>query len=161
MLLLRDQKRYMPIVEFFETMTQNLSELSWTEAELIATEVSKVNRSDFCVGIRKGMTKALKADSSTVNNEKFNKLLKFALKTNQYSDSITQKDVDEVLNAGWTEQTVEDVVGLVAIQKLYNIIGTSLGFKKMPETIFTEIGQDTVKRGGYVESFRQFIENAA
>jgi hypothetical protein len=49
----------------------------------------------------------------------------------------------------------------VAIQKLYNIIGTSLGFKKMPEAIFSEIGLDTVKRGGYVESFRQFVENTA
>lgn len=161
MLLLRDHKRYMPIVEFFDTMTQNLSELSWADAELIASEVSKANRSEFCTGIRGGMTKALKADPSTVGNEKLAAALRFALKTNQSPDSIMQNDVDDVLNAGWSEQTVEDIVGLVAIQKLYNVIANGLGFKQLPEAAFAEIGQDTVKKGGYVASFRQFIENPA
>ena len=105
------------------------------------------------------MTKALKADPRAQGNEKLTAALKFALKTNQYPDAIIQKDIDDVLNAGWSEQTVEDIVGLVAIQKLYNIIATGLGFKQLPEAAFDEIGQDTVKKGGYVASFRQFIEN--
>ena len=124
MLLLRDHKRYMPIVEFFDTMTQNLTELSWADAELIAAEVSKANRSEFCTGIRGGMTKALKANPAiegepgAVGDEKLTAVLKFALKTNQDSNAIIQSDIDDVLNAGWSEQTVEDIVGLVAIQKL-------------------------------------------
>jgi len=161
MLLLRDHKRYMPIVEFFDTMTRSLSELSWADAELIASEVSKANRSEFCTGIRGGMTKALKAEPDALGNEKLTAALKFALKTNQSLESITQNDVDNVLNAGWTEQTVEDIVGLVAIQKLYNVIATGLGFKQLPEAAFAEIGQDTVNNGGYVASFRQFIESPA
>jgi len=167
MLLLRDHKRYMPIVEFFDTMTQNLTELSWADAELIAAEVSKVNRSEFCTGIRGGMTKALEADPGVVGdpgaegNEKLTAVLRFALKTNQHPDAIMQSDVDEVLNAGWSEQTVEDIVGLVAIQKLFNIIANGLGFKQLPEAAFAEIGQDTVKKGGYVASFQQLIENPA
>jgi len=161
MLLLRDHKRYMPIVEFFDTMTQNLTELSWADAELIAAEVSKANRSEFCTGIRSEMTKALKVDQDVVADEKLTAVLKFALKTNQNSNAIIQSDVDEVLNAGWSEQTVEDIVGLVAIQKLYNVIANGLGFKQLPEAAFTEIGRDTVNKGGYVASFRQFIENPA
>jgi len=173
MLLLRDHKRYLPIVEFFDAMTRNLTELSWADAELIAAEVSKANRSEFCTGIRGGMTKALKADPDVVaksgavgdpgaeGNEKLTAVLRFALKTNQHPDAIMQSDVDEVLNAGWSEQTVEDIVGLVAIQKLFNIIANGLGFKQLPEAAFTEIGQDTVKKGGYVASFQQFIENPA
>ena len=160
MLLLRDHKRYMPIVEFFETMTRGLSELSWSEAELIAAEVSKVNRSGFCTGIRGGMTNALKADLNALDNEKLAVALKFALNVNQHPGAITQNDIDAVLNAGWSEQTVEDIVGLVAIQTLYNTIATGLGFKELPEAVFAEIGQDTVNKGGYVASFRHYIENS-
>lgn len=161
MLLLRDHRRYMPIVEFFDTMTQSLSDLSWADAELIASEVSKANHSEFCTGIRGGVTKALKADADAESNEKLAPILRFALKVNQSPESIMQSDVDDVLNAGWSEQTVEDIVGLVAIQKLYNTIANGLGFKQLPEIAFAEIGQDTVNKGGYVASFRQFIENPA
>lgn len=161
MLFVRDPKRYMPIIEFFDTMTRNLSELSWADAELIAFEVSKANRSGFCTGIRGGMIRALKADPGSLNNEKLKAALKFAHKTNLDPSAIVQNDVDEVLDAGWSEQTVEDIVGLVAIQKLYNVIATGLGFKQLPEAVFAEIGQDTVNQGGYTASFRQFIEAPA
>lgn len=161
MLLLRDHQRYLPIVEFFDSMTRNLAELSWADAELIAAEVSKANRSEFCTGIRGGMTKALKVKEATPDNEKLKVAITFALKVNQNPDSIMNVDIDDVLSAGWSEQTVEDLVGLVAIQKLYNTIATGLGFKQLPEAAFTQIGQDTVNKGGYVESFRQFINNPA
>ena len=117
MLLLRDHKRYMPIVEFFDTMTQGLSEISWVDAEVIAAEISKANQSEFCTGMRGGMVEALKPDLGSENNEKLSAVLAFALKLNKHPDAIIQSDVDKVLNAGWSEQTVEDIVGLVAIQK--------------------------------------------
>ncbi len=158
MLLLRDHKRYLPIVEFFDTMVRDLSELDWSEAELIAAEVSKVNQSDFCTGIRGGMIKALNTDESKLNAEKLSVALKFALKINQNANSISQNDIDELLAAGWSEQTAEDIVGLVAIQKLYNTIATGLGFKQLPEEVFVDIGSDTVGKGGYVSSFNSFIE---
>jgi len=158
MLLLRDHKRYMPIVEFFDNMTQKLSELTWGEAELIAFEISKENQSIFCSGIRKGMLDALDQDVSIINNEKFLVALDFAHKVNKAPKLITQKEVNQVLEAGWSEQTVEDIVGLVAIQNVYNTIATSLGFKEMPQAAFSEIGLGTVQRGGYESSFTQFIE---
>ena len=161
MLLLRDHKRYMPIVEFFDTMTQGLSEISWADAEIIASEISKANQSDFCIGIRGGMIEALESDLSSEHKEKLSVVLGFSLKLNKHPDAIIQSDVDEVLNAGWSEQTVEDIVGLVAIQKLYNVIATGLGFKQLPEEALAEIGHDTVKKGGYVASFQQFIEHQA
>jgi len=158
MLLLRDHKRYMPIVTFFETMTQNLSELNWSETELIAAEVSKVNQSGFCSGLRSGMTKALNADASELKNTKLATALTFALKINQNPNDITQQDIDEVVDAGWSEQTVEDIVGLVAIQSLYNIISNGLGFRQLPEGAFIEIANDTVNKGGYTASFKQYIK---
>lgn len=157
MLLLRDHERYMPIVEFFDNVTQGLSELSWGEAELIATEVCKVNNSEFCNGIRLGMTRALDVNPELLMTEKLAPVLAFAQKLNRDASSITPADIQTLLYAGWNEQTVEDVVGLVAIQKLYNVIATGLGFKGLPDTTFTEIAQDTVSKGGYVAAFRSYI----
>ena len=158
MLLLRSNNRYRPIVEFFDNMTQGLSELSWAEAEFIAAEVSKANQSGFCNGIRGGMCRALGVDSSVLLSEKLKVLLSFSLKVNSDAAGMTQVDVDEVLSKGWSEQTVEDIVGLVAIQKLYNVIATGLGFDKLPQDAFLQIGLDTVNKGGYLAAFNSFIE---
>jgi len=157
MFLLRDPKRYMPIVEFFDKSTQDLSELTQAEAELVAAEVSEDNHSEFCNGIRKGMISALQTDPIALKSEKFMSVLNFARKLNQDSSSITQSDIQAVRDAGWSEQTVEDTVGLVAIQNLYNIIANGLGFKGLSEAVFAEIAQDTVHKGGYATSFRSFI----
>jgi len=159
MLLLRDHKRYLPIVEFFDNVTQGLSELSWAEAELIANEISKANKSEFCNGIRGGMIQALKTDHDILKTDRLAPVLAFAHKVNLDASAVTQGDIQGMMDAGWSEQSVEDVVGLVAIQKLYNTIAAGLGFKGMPTAVFAEIGQDTVDKGGYVASFRSFINS--
>ncbi len=160
MLLARDAERYRPIVDFFDTSTRRLAELSWAEAELVAAEISKNNRSEFCSGIRAGMARALAADADRLRDDRLTLVLAFALKVNRDASSVTQTDVDTLLNAGWSEQTVEDIVGLVAIQRLYNTLAAGLGFDALPAAVFDAIGQDTVNKGGYSESFRTFVENA-
>ena len=159
LLLLRDNKRYRPIVEFFDNMTQNLSEVSWAEAELIAAEISKANRSEFCNGIRGGVSRALSAEPSMLLSDKLSTLLRFTLKVNLDPGLIKQADIDKVLSKGWSEQTVEDVVGLVAIQALYNTIATGLGFASLPEETFDQIAQDTINSGGYLAAFNRFVES--
>jgi alkylhydroperoxidase family enzyme len=159
--LVSDHERYRPIVEFFDTMTKDLNELSWAEAELIASEISKTNQSNFCTGIRAGMINALDAAPADLVNDKFEAALNFALKLNQAPNSVTQDDVEEVLNAGWTEKTVEDIVGLVAIQQLYNTIGIGLGFNNFSALAFEQIGRDTVNKGGYLASFQSFIASSS
>ena len=161
MLFLRDHQRYMPIIEFFGNLTESLSELKWSDAELIAAEVSKANGSTFCTGIRKGMSDALQARPDALGDSALSTALAFALKVNSRDGSVTKEDVDAVLEAGWNEQTVEDLVGLVAIQKLYNIIANGLGFKDLPVEQFAEIGRATVTNGGYAASFRGMLGNAA
>ena len=159
--LVSDHERYRPIVEFFDTMTKNLNELSWIEAELIASEISKTNQSKFCTGIRGGMINALNTAPTDLVNNKFEAALNFALKLNQDPNSVTQDDVDEILNRGWNEETVEDIVGLVAIQRLYNTIGIGLGFDELTAPVFEQIGRDTVKNGGYLASFQSFVKSSS
>jgi len=153
MFLLRDSERYMPIVAFFDQVTRNLSELSWMEAEMIAKEISKENRSEFCSGIRAGVVNALGCPPTLLESEKFQAAVAFALKVDKDARAITANHIQLVLDAGWSEQTVEDIVGIVAIQRLYNTIATGLGFKGMPEQVFADIGQDTVEKGAMLPLF--------
>ena len=155
--LVSDHERYRPVVEFFDTMTRDLNELSWAEAELIAAEVSRTNGSRFCSGIRGGMMAALPGARSDPVEGKLQALLEFARKVNRASTSVTQDDIDKLLSEGWREKTVEDVVGLVAIQQLYNTLATGLGFNNFPASGFEQIGRDTVDAGGYLASFRSFV----
>lgn len=161
MLLLRSGTRYMPIVEFFDHVTQDLSELSRLEAERIAHAVSEQNHSSFCSGIRQGMIAALENGQAPSESECFKVALAFALKVDKASSQVTKHDIDNVLKMGWSEQTIEDIVGLVAIQNCYNIIATSLGFKGVPGQVFASIAQDTVDKGGYAASFRSFMAAAS
>ena len=155
--LLRDPRRYLPIVEFIDNVTQGLSELSWGECELIMGEVSKVNRAEFCEWIHIGIAKALKADDSALERDKLKSVLAFALKLNRDASAITEDDVQAVRDAGWSDQTVEDVIGLVAIINVYNILDNGLGFKKgLPDTAFIEMGKATVAHG-YAPLFRSML----
>lgn len=158
--LLRDHKRYLPIVEFLDTVIQNASELSWSECERIGFELGKQNCSEFCVGIRSGVIKALGPNEKAVGADKLRPILAFTRKLNEDSSSVTEADVQAIRDAGWNDQTVEDVAGLVAILKVYSILANGLGFKALPEAAFAEMGAATVQMNGYTPVFRSFIEKA-
>lgn len=158
LLLLRDHRRYRPIVAFFDTATRRCAQLSWAEAELIAGSVSRSNRSAFCTGLRNGMSAALRTEASVLTDERLAPLLAFALKLNDAAEPVAQDDVQRVLEAGWSEQTVEDVVGLVAIQKCYNTLASGLGFDALPAEVSDQIGRDTLEKGGYLSAFQAFVQ---
>jgi alkylhydroperoxidase family enzyme len=159
--LLRDHARYLPVVEFLDRIVQNASQLSWADCELIGLELGRQNRSGFCAGIRMGMIKALAdvdgADGDRADPDSLAPIIAFARQLNERSGSVTEADIDAVRAAGWTDQTVEDVVGLVAALKVYSIIANGLGFEALPEAAFAEMGEATVAMNGYTPLFRSFM----
>ena len=156
-LLLRDHERYMPIVEFVDNVTQNLTELSWEECELIFIDISRINGSGFCTGIHSGVANALNNIANPVNNKKLNILIKLARKFNDNAQKIDESDIQTVRDAGWSEQTIEDVAGLVAIINVYNILANGLGFKALPAEAFDEMGIATIQQG-YKKMFSHYID---
>ena len=157
--LLRDHCRYLPIVEMLDSIIQNASQLSWTDCERIGFELGKQNGSGFCAGIRSGMIDALdgNADSSDENN-RLGPILIFAKKLNHDSSSISQSDIGAVRDAGWNDQTVEDVIGLVAILKVYSMLANGFGFGELPQSTFAELGATTVQMHGYTPVFQSYID---
>ena len=158
--LLRDHKRYLPIVEFLDHVIMNASELSWEECELIGREAGRQNSSEFCAGIRSGMMTELEADEDHVRTEKLLPVLDFAKKLNLDSASISEEDIQSVRDAGWSDQTIEDVAGLVSILKVYSMLANAMGFRALPEEVFAEMGKATVQMNGYTPLFNSFVESA-
>lgn len=157
--LLRDAERYGPIVQALDNIVLNLSELTWAEAEWLGRELGLQNGSDFCAGIRGGMIQALDGENPTdLRREKLRPLLTFARKLNADSAAITQQDVNAVTAVGWSDQTVEDVIALAAVLKVYSIMANGFGFKGLPTEAFDQIGAATVSMKGYMPVFNSFVE---
>lgn len=156
--LLRDHKRYLPIVEMLDTIIQNASELSWIDCERIGFELGRQNGSEFCAGIRSGMMNALDADKVTTGDDRFRSLLAFARKLNNDSSTINEVDIQAIRDAGWNDQTIEDVAGLVAILKVYSMLANGFGFGELPESTFAELGAATVQMNGYTAVFQSYID---
>jgi len=159
--LLLNADRYQPIVEFTDKIAQNLTQLSWRESEWLATEISKANGSGFCSGIHAGISRALEQPAADpARQQQLDVLLNFAQQLNQAAHQIGENEIRTVRDAGWHDQTIEDVTGLVAIIKVYNILASGMGFGALPAPAFDEMGQATVEMGGYLKTFRYFMENA-
>ncbi len=156
--LVRDHKRYMPIMQFLDNLTLQDSELTWKERELISLETSKTNGAEFCVGIHNGLLKALDDRKDEIRHQKMDPILQFVRKLAKDSSTITREDIAGITAAGWNDQTVEDVIGLVGAITVYDVLANGFGFKSsLPEHVFEEMGKGTVKEGGFVAQFQSFI----
>ncbi len=156
--LLRDHERYMPIMEYLDNLTQQESELSWEERERISLEVSKCNGAEFCVAIHAGMLKAFGSEPTNINMDKLEPALAFTRKLVKESNKVSQDDIDQLRRVGWSDQTIEDIVGLVSAITIYDVLANGFGFKaSLPTEVFEEMGKNTIDSGGFVAQFKSFL----
>ncbi|RDY60876.1 carboxymuconolactone decarboxylase family protein [Flagellimonas nanhaiensis] len=157
--LVQDHKRYMPIMEFLDNLTQQKSELTWEEREMISLEVSKANGAEFCIGIHSGMLRAMGSADNKVAEEKIKPVLAFANKLAKNSNQVSPEDIKILRKAGWNDQTIEDIIGLVSAISIYDILSNGFGFKaSLPQEVFEQMGQGTLEAGGFVAQFKSFIQ---
>ena len=78
----------------------------------------------------------------------------FALidKVNRESNRITQKDVDEVKQAGWSEEAIYDAITVCAIFNFYNRWVDATGVQDMPASAYEMSGKRMAERGYLQES---------
>ncbi len=72
--------------------------------------------------------------------------------------AVKEKHIAALRQAGWNDQTIDDVVGWVAIMQFYSTVDQGLGFGGLPQAVFDEIGAGTVQGKGYVASFQYAVE---
>lgn len=107
--------------------------------EIIATFLSLQNECPYCADshgyllrVQGGSPELLDAlrhsnlDSSLLTPEE-RALLRFASKVNAASKSITRSDIDQAIEAGWTEAQVAEAVHVAALFAAFNRIANAFG----------------------------------
>ena len=127
------------MMQIAEGMLFGESLLSRRHKEMIATYLSGVNACPYCadshgvlLGAQGGSAElicALREDD--LNARLFTiaemTLLKFAAKVNANSPPVTRADVEQVIQAGWTEAQVAEAVHIAALFVAFNRIANGFG----------------------------------
>jgi len=154
---LRDPARYAPLLQFIETVMAGESELSKSDREMIAAHVSKLNGCDFCLGAHKWTLAAMDIgpaiieaiedgpDASEVD-DRLRPVLRFATKLTEAPEQIEQSDIDTLRAAGWSDQSIEDIINVTALFNYVNRLVDAFGIKG-DETYFKQIGRALATQG--------------
>ena len=152
---LRDPARYAPLLQFIETVMVGESSLTKAEREMIAAHVSKLNGCDFCLGAHRSTLAAMDIDLALIESleagdadvdDRLRGMLTFAAQLTQKPESIRQRDIDTLRDAGWTEQGIEDAINVVALFNYVNRLVDAFGIKG-EQSYFDNIGAILATQG--------------
>lgn len=153
-IFMRDPTRYLPFTQLLAASMDGESELSKDEREIIAIYVSKLNNCHYCVGSHKAVLVALglnpetiaAAEAGSVSDARMAPVLAFATKLTRDPGSVVEADVDAMRDAGWSEQAVEDVIGVASVFAFLNRLVDGFGVKGSTEG-FSQSGEMIAKYG--------------
>ena len=167
---LRDPDRYLPIVAFLETVLRKDSQFSPAERELMAAYVSSLNGCQFCYGTHEAVAKAFNVDAAMLGalqtdptrapvGERMRPVFALTRKLTETPSLVSADDVRAVLDAGWSEQAVEDIIGIAAIFAFLNRLTDGLGITGTAD-YFTQVGAG-LSQYGYEPFIRSALEQRA
>ncbi len=157
-LFLRAPALYAPLLQFIDAVMTGPSALSAAEREMIATHVSRLNGCGFCLGAHKATLAAMDVDLATIEavecggldagalDDKLLAALAFASKLTMNPGSVAQADIDALREAGWSEQSIEDVTNVIALFNYVNRLVDAVGIEG-DESYFRQIGRTLATRG--------------
>jgi len=147
-----------PFLQFFHFLMRNEeSPLSIGQRELIAAFVSGINECSYChgshtavaarFGIDAGLLKDLLDDLNAADYDpQFKTLLAYARKLTLTPSRMDQDDIDQVLQAGWSERALYDAILVCGAFNFMNRFVDGLGLVTYPENF--EISAERLA-GGY------------
>lgn len=127
-----------PLLEFHDAILRESSPLTVSQRELIAAYVSGLNGCQFCFGshVRIASLHGIKPElfedllvsieSSSVDS-KFKPILFYVKKLTLNPSRVTQADVDNILDAGWSEEAIVSVASTCALFNYMNRFVDGLG----------------------------------
>jgi uncharacterized peroxidase-related enzyme len=132
-----------PLIEFHEALMRGSSPLSAAERELIAAYVSSLNGCRYCRGVHVATAELLGTPAGTVERlmENFDQapvsdamrpVLAFARKLTEDVAAIRRPDVEAILTAGWSEETVYYTAAVTALFNFMNRLVEGLGIELDP-----------------------------
>lgn len=154
---LRDPDRYAPLLQFIETVMVGESTLTKAEREMIAAHVSKLNGCDFCVSAHRWTLAAMDVDMAAIEgaihgpddgdvDDRLGAVLRFAAKLTQTPDEVGENDIDALRAVGWSDQSIEDAINVIALFNYVNRLVDAIGITGS-EPYFQQIGAILAKQG--------------
>ena len=154
----QDEARFSPLIPFVQSVMRGPSEFSHEEREILAAYVSALNSCNFCYAAHRAVAEDLSVDPLTIDmlvvdpeaallDAKLLPVLKLTRKLTNKPSSVTQRDVDAVVNAGWGEKAVEDLTCICGLFSLLNRLVDGVGIQSEGQNF--EALAHTVRGAGY------------
>ncbi|MAU41426.1 MAG: peroxidase [Kordiimonas sp.] len=133
-----------PLMQVFDHILRNKkSQLSSGQLELMAAYVSGLNNCLYCqeihnyvanaFGVDLGVTQALLDDLDTAPiSANLKPLFAYLRKLTHDPSSLEQGDVDSILQAGWDDKTIFDIVSVCALSNFINRFVEGMGITRTP-----------------------------
>lgn len=168
-ILLRDPARYLPFAQLLDVMMSTESDLSRAQREMIALYSSHLNHCGYCVDSHSCVLTALGTDEILVSalanssteplDERMKPVLVFAGKLALVPGGITEVDIEAVRAAGWSDQTIEDIIGVVATFAFLNRLVDGFGIEGTTDH-FQQVG-GMISQQGYTPLVQMIRRKAA
>lgn len=129
-----------------ENLLRGPSELSREFRQLISCYISALNACRYCVGTHQKVAAAfgysedlvaqlLEDPDNAAIEANYKPILKFLRKLTDTPSRLVQADVDAILEAGWSEETVSDLVAHGAMWAFINRMAMGHGLDPLPDTV--------------------------
>ncbi len=133
-----------PLVKLHEALMRGDSPLSVRDRETLAAFVSGVNACDYCQGAHAAAAAQFGMDPSLLESlvidpdhgaaaEEWRPVFAYARKLTLQPARIVQADVDAMLQVGWSERAIYDVIQITALYNFMNRFANGLGLDVIPD----------------------------
>ncbi len=153
-----DRKRLGHLDKASQQIMRGKSNFTYAQKELFAAYVSGLNACSFCYGSHVAVAENFGVSSSTIealledvstapikNTEK--PLFNFLKKLTLSASKLTQKDADDVFNAGWSEEDLQEIILIGCLFNFYNRLLDGHGIKGNKDIY--HFGADHLHKKGY------------
>ncbi len=134
---LRDPQRYLPFVQLLDNVMSTESALSAAQKEMLALYCSQLNGCHYCVDSHSCVLLNLDTDGEIVDSlangstdaidDKLRAVFAFANKLTLEPGNINDSDIAAMRAAGWSDQTIEDTICVVATFAFLNRLADGFG----------------------------------
>lgn len=138
---LNNPKRYLPFIQLLSNMMDTDSDLTKAEREMIAMDVSHANACHYCVDSHCAVLNKLGENLNATEaaqlinqvDEKMKAMLLFSRALTNDPEKINQNEIKLLLEKGWSEQAIEDAIGVISTFAFLNRLVDGLGIKGSDE----------------------------
>jgi uncharacterized peroxidase-related enzyme len=136
--------------EFYDELMRGDSGLTKSQREMIAVVVSAANRCHYCIVSHSAALRKLTGDPILVEQLQTNyafakvepkerEMLDFAVKLTEQSHRCTERDVETLREAGWTDEDIMDIAEVAAMFNFTNRLASGLGW--LPNDEYVGLGR--------------------